>query len=242
MIHLQPHPRPMNMGAFTISPVMPGHLVQGHRDHGYGPLARFDLSQLDPGGFIPMHPHRNDEIVTYMLQGSLRHTDSGGSSVEVSPGTLMVMNAGRLFEHEEGVPPDAPITAKWIQIFIRPHSADLEPLVQFAKLPDRQDGQWRHLAGNEGSGAPALVRNEVDIFDTVATSGKLTLPALNGRHPLLHVWKGTVSLSGHRLTVGEGLLLSGEGVTQIEVDEPAGLLLFLIAPNAPVTHSGTISR
>ena len=104
MTHFQPHPRPMDMGAFKISPILPGLTIEGHHDHGYGPLARFDLSQLDPGGMIPMHPHQNDEIVTYMLQGALRHTDSAGSSFDVSPGKLMVMNAGRLLNMRRPCP------------------------------------------------------------------------------------------------------------------------------------------
>src|SRR5690606_26093030 len=141
------------MGAFKISPILPGRVIEGHRDHGYGPLARFDLSQMDTGGHVPMHQHENDEIVTYMLEGTLFHADSAGSSHAITPAKLMVMNAGRRFEHEEGVPHDG-TRAKWIQIFVRPRSADLTPGVQVVDLPIAPKGQWRHLVGNQSDVAP----------------------------------------------------------------------------------------
>lgn len=242
MYHFQPQPRALpGMGAFKISPVLPGWIIEGHEDHGYGPLARFDLSQMDPGGHVPMHPHANDEIVTYMLEGVLSHTDSAGSSYRVTTDKLMVMNAGRRFEHEEGVPRDG-TRAKWIQIFVRPRSADLEPGAQVVDLPALQKGQWRHLVGNEQSGAPAFVRNEVDIYDVIADAGELTLPTIEGRHSMVHVLKGAVRVGGQVLMAGEGVLLSDGASVPILTDAATSLLLFLIAPNSPVTRAGTIGR
>ena len=116
MIHIQQKPRGLQgMGAFSIAPILPGRSIAGHDDHGYGPFARFDLSGLEPGGVIPMHEHSNDEIVTYMTSGTLRHSDSAGSSFDVDAGKIMVMNAGFGFRHEERVPADG-IKAEWLQI------------------------------------------------------------------------------------------------------------------------------
>ena len=140
------------------------------------------------------------------------------------------------------MPRQAAMTAKWIQIFVRPHRADLKPLVQFAELPELQEGAWRHLAGNEKSSAPALIRNDVDIYDAVAESGELTVPRIEGRHVMAHVWKGTITVDGRHLTAGEGILLAHEDAASIQVHEAAGLLLFHIVPDAPVTHSGTIGN
>ena len=212
MYHFQPRPRPLpGMGAFKLFPILPGWTIKGHADHGYGPLARFDLSQMDPGGHVPMHPHENDEIVTYMLQGVLRHADSAGSAHEVTPDKLMVMNAGRRFEHEEGVARDG-IQARWIQIFVRPRQADLEPGVQIVDLPVTPRGQWRHLVGNQQSGAPAFV----------------------------HVLEGEARLAGQTLRAGEGILLRTDAPALIQTRAATGLLLFLVAPDASITHAGTI--
>ena len=59
------------MGPFTIITNLPGRAIPNHWDHGYGPLARFDESILEPGGFIPMHEHRNDEIISYVSDGMI---------------------------------------------------------------------------------------------------------------------------------------------------------------------------
>jgi redox-sensitive bicupin YhaK (pirin superfamily) len=242
MYHFQPRPRALpGMGAFKLSPILPGWTIKGHDDHGYGPLARFDLSQMDPGGHVPMHPHENDEIVTYMLQGVLRHADSAGSAYDVTPDRLMVMNAGRRFEHEEGVARDG-IRAKWIQIFVRPRSANLEPGVQVVDLPVTPRGQWRHLVGNERSGAPAFVRNEVDIYDVLADAAELSIPTIAGRHAFVHVLAGEARVAGQPLTAGEGILLQTDAPALIHTQEATSLLLFLVAPDAPITHTGTIGR
>jgi quercetin 2,3-dioxygenase len=57
-------------GPFSIVPNLPGYAIPDHRDHGYGPLARFDDTTSEPGGFVPMHKHRNDEIITYIAAAS----------------------------------------------------------------------------------------------------------------------------------------------------------------------------
>jgi redox-sensitive bicupin YhaK (pirin superfamily) len=68
------------MGPFTIASNLPGYAVPGHQDHGYGPLARFDESILEPGTFVAMHEHRNDEIISYMTDGTMHHVDRTGKS------------------------------------------------------------------------------------------------------------------------------------------------------------------
>jgi len=72
-------------GPFSIVPNLPGYAIPEHRDHGYGPLARFDDTTLEPGGFVPMHEHRNDEIITYITDGLVRHADSSGARLVASP-------------------------------------------------------------------------------------------------------------------------------------------------------------
>jgi redox-sensitive bicupin YhaK (pirin superfamily) len=78
------------MGPFTIITNLPGRAIPGHRDHGYGPLARFDESVLEPGGFIPMHEHRNDEIISYVSDGMIYHTDTARRELPISPSQIMV--------------------------------------------------------------------------------------------------------------------------------------------------------
>src|SRR5882762_3728961 len=103
------------MGPFTIITNLPGRAIPNHWDHGYGPLARFDESILEPGGFIPMHEHRNDEIISYVSDGQIHHADLAGGSFSISPSQIKVMNAGKSFWHEEQTKPDGE-TARVMQI------------------------------------------------------------------------------------------------------------------------------
>mgnify|MGYP000683649946 FL=1 len=104
------------------------------------------------------------------------------------------------------------IQARWIQIFVRPRQADLEPGVQIVDLPVTPRGQWRHLVGNQQSGAPAFV----------------------------HVLEGEARLAGQALRAGEGILLRTDAPALIQTRAATGLLLFLVAPDASITHAGTI--
>ena len=98
-----------------------------------------------------MHPHRDDEILTYLRRGRVRHRDSVGHVEEISPTRLMLMNAGHRFEHEEEVL-EGPLEA--LQIFLRPRAADLEPLVQFHDFGAAlSEGAWRLVAGPEARAA-----------------------------------------------------------------------------------------
>src|SRR5258706_8070522 len=117
------------MGPFPILTNLPGRAILDHRDHGYGPLARFDESVLEPGGFIAMHEHRNDEIISYVSDGMIHHADMAGGSFPISPSQIMVMNAGKSFWHEEQTKPDGDPTSV-MQIFMRPYTVVLAPVIQ----------------------------------------------------------------------------------------------------------------
>jgi quercetin 2,3-dioxygenase len=95
-------------GPFSIVPNLPGYAIPDRRDHGYGPLARFDDTTSEPGGFVPRHEHRDDEIITCIADGLVRRADSSGTSLVASPSRLLVMNAGKGFWHEEGTRPEYP--------------------------------------------------------------------------------------------------------------------------------------
>ena len=242
MIYLQQRPRPLHSArAFSISPILPGRAVPDRADHGYGPFARFDLCSLAPGTLIPMHEHRNDEIVTYMTAGTLRHADSGGSSFDVTTDNLMVMNAGAGFRHEERVPLDGPV-AEWLQIFVRPRAPDLAPQAQLVDRPPAHPGEWRLLAGDEASGAPTTVRSAVHIYDASLERRRLALPALPGRDAYVHVVAGTASIGNEPIAAGEGALLTREDAAEVKSDATRKSRSVAAASDAPVTHAGTIGR
>lgn len=123
------HKRPFK-GPFSITRVQTGDILQGESDDfAFGPLAVIDHAVMQKGLTIKMHEHVNDEILSYVWKGTMYHKDSAGIEVAVTPGNLMMMNAGESFWHEEKVKEDH---VEMLQIFIRPEEADLQPNIQFA--------------------------------------------------------------------------------------------------------------
>nr|WP_280115310.1 pirin family protein [Flavobacterium fluviatile] len=85
---------------------------------------------MTPGTLIPMHQHRNDEILTYLRRGMVKHLDSEVHTDIIPNCRLMMMNAGKSFFHEELVLEEGGIL-NGLQIFIRPEKSNLRSLIQF---------------------------------------------------------------------------------------------------------------
>ena len=162
-----------DQGAFRAHFNFPGRAVPDHADHGYGPLATVVESFMDPGTLIPMHGHRNEEIVSWVPAGVMRHDDPQGNDLVTDPDHLLAMNAGSGIRHaEETLADDPPL--RMLQIFVRPHALDLEPGIQHEPIPDAVPNTWRHLLGPEVSDAPLFVRNAVDLYDCRLDAGATT--------------------------------------------------------------------
>ena len=231
-----------DQGPFRIHFDFPGRNLPSHDDHGYGPLATIAESYLDPDTLISMHPHRNDEIISWVPAGVMRHDDREGNSLVTDADHLMVMNSGREFWHEERtLASDPPL--RMLQIFVRPHSLDLPPNIQHGPVPEAETDRWRHLFGPEGSDAPFFVRNEVHFYDArLGVASSVALPTHQEWDTYLYVFEGSIEVEGNRLDRGESGLLVGKSGSTVTAQEESLLVAFLIDPDAEVTRRGTIGR
>lgn len=229
-----------DMGGFIIHANMPGWLIPRTRDHGHGPLAMIVESILRPGRLIAMHEHRNDEIVSWVPDGVMRHDDRATGPLVIDGRHLMVMNAGRSFWHsEETLPSDPPL--RMLQIFVRPRAADLEPGIQHGPVVPAAPNAWRHLFGPEGGDAPFFVRNAVDFFDIRLDEGvSAEFPAMEGRDLYFYVFSGRIAAGGEVFAEGEQGLLPGGGTLSLTAEGASLVVAFLIDPAAPVTRKGTV--
>lgn len=227
-------------GGFFIRLNMPGWLFPRPTDHGHGPLALIVESFMVPGRLIAMHEHRNDEIISWVPDGAMRHKDRAGGSLVTDPGHLLVMNAGTSFWHSEETLPTDP-HLRILQIMVRPHTADLEPNLQHGPLPAWMPNVWRHLFGPERGGAPFFVRNTIDMFDIRLTAGaSVALPDIPGRDVYLYVFTGDIDAGGQRFGEAEqGLLVGGETL-DITARTASVVVAFVIDPTAKVVRLGTI--
>ncbi|SDN47809.1 hypothetical protein SAMN05192554_1462 [Haloarchaeobius iranensis] len=197
---------------------------------------------MDPGTLIRMHQHRNEEIISWVPEGVMRHDDRQGNELVTDSDHLMVMNAGSGFWHaEETLADDPPL--RMLQIFLRPHRLDLEPGIQHEPIPDPVAGEWRHLFGPEGTDAPLYVRNDVDFYDCRLAAGATTsLPSRAGRHTYLYVFDGAVEVGEETVGHTESALVTGDDDVAVTATEDATIVAFNINPDAPVTRQGTIGR
>jgi len=228
------------MGGFVIHANMPGWLLPKTRDHGHGPLAMVVESILHPGRLIAMHEHRNDEIVSWVPDGVMRHDDRATGPLVIDEGHLMVMNAGSSFWHSEAtLPSDPPL--RMLQIFVRPREADLDPGIQHGAVAPAAQNAWRHLLGPEGGNAPFFVRNAVDFFDIRLDQGaSVEFPVMPGRDLYFYVFSGRIAAGCDSFAEGEQGLLPGGGSLSLEAKEGSLVVAFLIDPAAAVTRKGTV--
>ncbi len=224
MLYRQPEtPHVHHMGPFTIRRIFPGASVPDHDDHGYAALAAVDDATLEPGTLVAMHEHRNDEIVSYVHEGAMRHDDSTGAKLSINARNLMVMNAGKSFWHEERTLAADAATTRTLQIFIRPHTVDLEPKLQHLPLEEPPPDGWRYLAGPEASDAPAVVRNNIMFFDGhFAKGASLALPEHAGWDTYFVVLRGSIQVKDQTLKAVESALLKDEWGAEIEAVRQRG--------------------
>jgi redox-sensitive bicupin YhaK (pirin superfamily) len=151
-------------GGFGIQILYPGLIRSQLNDSGFYTLGRIDHARITPGTLIPMHPHQDDEILTYLRSGQVKHTDSEGFTDIISNQELMMMNAGERYYHQEQVLEEGGVL-EGLQIFIRPKIGGLKPQVQFYELQDVYSrNQWRKIAG-KGDDYPLLIRSNTWLMD-----------------------------------------------------------------------------
>lgn len=236
------NPLPINQGNFRVLVHHPGFSLPGHSDHGYGPLALIAESYLDPDTWIKLHAHTNEEIISWVPQGVMRHDDPLSGELITDQHHLLIMNAGVEFWHEEKtLKQDPPL--RMLQIFVRPYAVDLPPLLQHGALPPWANNQWRLVFGPPGPQNTFYVRNDIAMYDLRVKAGQtVAFPARPGYSLYFLVFSGSITVQHQPF----GLRKTG-----LLVDEPAGELLsladsvvvaFLINPTATITRAGTIGR
>jgi quercetin 2,3-dioxygenase len=229
-----------DMGGFVVHLNMPGLLDPKSRDHGRGPLALVVESILAPGRVIAMHEHCNDEIISWVPEGVMRHDDRAEGKLVIDRDHLTVMNAGRSFWHsEQTLPSDPPL--RMLQILIRPRAVGLQPRIQYGPIPARATNRWRHLVGAEDGDAPFHVRNAVDFFDIrLQTGTSEAFPARDGSDLYFYVFAGSISAGGETFAEGEQGLMTDSGTLSFNANSATIMVAFLIDRAAAVTRQGTV--
>src|SRR5687768_16541953 len=124
------------------------------------------------GRGFPMHEHRDMEIITYILEGALKHEDSMGNGSVIQPGDVQRMSAGTGVRHSEKNA-SADERVHLLQIWILPYTLELEPSYeQKAFGEDERRGQLRLIASNAGRAGSVTVHQDVTVFASILGEGE----------------------------------------------------------------------
>jgi hypothetical protein len=180
---------------------------------GFRALRVLNEDRIAPGRGFGAHAHRDMEILTYVLEGQIRHRDSMGQSHTFGANTIQMMSAGSGVIHSE-FNASGSETLHLLQIWIEPAVMDAEPTYQQISFdPQERAGRFRVLAAPEGHGSrdAAVIRQDAFIYAASLGGGEKLDRALEpGRHGWIQIARGSASLNAQPLAQGDGAAVSDE--------------------------------
>jgi len=182
------------------------------------------------GGGFPMHPHRDMEIVTYVLEGALEHRDSMGNGSVIKPGDIQYMSAGTGVTHSEfNASESKPVHL--YQIWMFPEKQGLKPTYGQKNFSEAEKcGKLRLLVSPDGRDGSLRIRQDNDLYATVLGAGESVKHELKPeRHAYVQVARGSVTLNGRKLEEGDGAAISSEKTVELTGADDAEVLLFDLA-------------
>ncbi len=179
------------------------------------------------GRGFPTHGHRDMEIITYILEGALKHQDSMGNGSVIRPGDVQRMTAGTGVRHSEQNASNNE-RVHLLQIWILPNAENLTPgYEQKAFSEEERRGQLRLIASNDGREGSVRLNQDVSLFASILDGGQEVERTMDpGRYGWIQIAKGSISVNGERAEQGDGAVIVGESSLTIRTEEPAEILLF----------------
>jgi quercetin 2,3-dioxygenase len=196
------------------------------RNMGFRALRVMNEDRIAPAHGYGTHPRRDVEIVTYVIDGALRHQDSLGTEAVVAAGGLQRMSAGTGVLHSELNASDfEPL--HMLQIWIAPERTRLQPSYQQRAFPLVGRERLTLLASREGRLGSVSLRQDVDIFSFVLhTAESASLVIKPGRHAWVQVLRGDIQLNGIALSSGDGASVAEEAAVNLRSSSASETLLF----------------
>lgn len=194
---------------------------------GFRHLRVINEDRVAPGHGFPTHPHRDMEIISYIISGSLAHRDSIGNTEVIGAGGVQRFSAGTGITHSEFNPSDTD-PVHFLQIWILPEKQGLQPSYEQKIFPaPEKQGDWRKLASPDASDGAVKIHQDVELYATVIAPGERRIYALKpDRHAWIQVVRGTLTLNGTPLQPGDGVAVSQATQLTLEADTEAEVLLF----------------
>lgn len=205
-----------------------GYYDQRHM--GFRSLRVINDDKIAAGRGFPKHPHRDMEIISYVLDGSLQHKDSTGKGAIITPDDIQMMSAGMGITHSE-YNPSRTKSNHFLQIWIEPALRGVRPRYSDNKVTvDQKTNQWKLIAGPDDSGASVNIYQDAKIFASKLDRGQsLDYVLQRNRHAWLQVATGNINVNGTTLNAGDAVASSRSTHLHVTANSDAEMLLFDLA-------------
>jgi redox-sensitive bicupin YhaK (pirin superfamily) len=197
---------------------------------GFRALRVINEDRVKPGYGFPTHPHRDMEILSYVMEGALAHKDSMGTGSVIRPGDVQRMSAGTGVLHSEMNPsPNEPV--HFFQIWLLPEKRGIEPTYEQKRFENEEkQGRLKLVAARDAREGSVTINQDVDLYAGLLATGDAARLAMRpGRHAWVQVARGAVTLNGTSLSQGDGAAVSDEPALELAATTDAEVLVFDLA-------------
>jgi redox-sensitive bicupin YhaK (pirin superfamily) len=189
---------------------------------GYRALRVINDDKVAPAGGFPTHPHRDMEILTWVLTGSLEHKDSMGTGSVIRPGDAQKMTAGTGIQHSE-FNPSKTDAVHLLQIWIEPEKRGLKPTYEQKAFPvEARRGKLCLIGSRDGRDGSITIQQDVSVYATILGKDEsVHHESAPDRFCWVQVAKGGITLNGQALAEGDGAAIAGEAKITMEGAGPS---------------------
>ena len=197
---------------------------------GFRQLRVINEDWVQPGQGFGTHPHRNMEIITFVLEGALEHKDSMENGSAIRPGEIQVMSAGSGVTHSEFNHSKKEVV-HLLQIWITPNKTGLKPTYQQKSFNEEQrQGKLCLLASGRKQSGAATINQDVDLFTAaLAPKEKVEHAIKPDRHAWVQVTRGSLKVNNTSLNEGDAAAISDEKQRELSTSTGGEFLLFDLA-------------
>ena len=193
----------------------------------FGPLRVINEDRVQAGAGFGTHPHRDMEIISYVLSGELAHKDSMGNGSTIRPGDVQRLSAGTGVRHSE-FNPSAESATHFLQIWIQPNARNVEPSYEEKRFSaEEKRGRLRLIVSPDRADGSVLIHQDARVYAGLFTEPeKAELSVEPGRRIYVHVARGSLTANGVVLEAGDALKVTEETRLTIEKGRDAEVLAF----------------
>ena len=196
---------------------------------GFRALRVINEDRVQPGRGFGTHPHRDMEIISYVLEGGLEHRDSLGTGSVIRPGDVQRMSAGTGVTHSEFNTSQTELV-HFLQIWLLPTKTGIQPSYEQKSFADSLQSGLRVVASPDArDGSLTLHTDAVLYAGRLEQGAAVSLPVARGRHAWVQAVRGALHLNGKELNAGDGAALSDEASVELRALSAGELLVFDLA-------------